>query len=189
MGLEEIEEHIKREEKSKIVKISTEAKRKYYEILTESARKAEEINAASDQKIRDEVSELIDSEINSARVEAERRYNLAYSNKLESNVRKIHDALQDFVKTEAYNSFLFEIINRITKSLGEDSEISVNPRDLKMAKEKFPNLRIIASKAKFIGGAKAVSPDGMTGIDLSLEDVMRRKREEIISRISGYIAE
>ncbi len=187
MGLEEIEEHIRSEEKAKVVKISTDAKRRYYEILTESAKKTEDMRLAGSKRIKDDTARVIDAEVNAARVDAERDFNLAYSQKLESNLQKAYSVLPDYVKTAGYTDLLYNLVDRITKSLGEDAEIHVNERDLKTVKDKFPDLKIIGEKKGFIGGAMANSPDGMTGIDLTLEEIIRRKREEIIARLAEYI--
>jgi vacuolar-type H+-ATPase subunit E/Vma4 len=187
MSLEEIERHIKREEKEQVNKILSEAKAKYYSILSSSSKTVEKIRADNSAKMKAEISRILDTETNAAKAEAERHYNLAFSDKIKEISRNIKSTLESFVATESYGKLLYSLIKRAVDELGQDSTIYVNERDLKNVQAKFPDLAVKSAKAEFIGGAKAISKDGFRSVDLSLEDILRRRKDVFTAKLSQRI--
>ncbi len=187
MSLEEIERHIKKEEKEKVHRILSEAKAKYYAILTSSSATIEKLRSDNSIRIKAEISRILDTEVNTAKAEAEKRYNTAFSDKIDEISQSIESALASFVATEPYDKLLFILVKRATKELGPGAKVYVNDRDLKKTRDKFPDLDIKSAKNEFVGGVKAVSKDGFKGVDLSLEDILRRKKDILVSKLSQRI--
>jgi vacuolar-type H+-ATPase subunit E/Vma4 len=187
MSLEEIERHIKREEKEQVNKILSEAKAKYYSILSSSSKTIEKIRTDNSTRMKAEISRILDTETNAAKADAEKQYNLAFSDKIEEISRNIKSTLEAFVVTEGYHKLLYSLVGRAVGELGQDSTVYVNERDLKEVQTKFTNLTVKSAKAEFIGGVKAVSKDGFRSVDLSLEDILRRKKGIFMSKLSQHI--
>ncbi|MCL5009913.1 MAG: V-type ATP synthase subunit E [Candidatus Parvarchaeota archaeon] len=188
MGLEEIEKHIRQEEKESIRNILSEAKKKYYTALADSTKKVEKIRSDSHDKIKHEADLLLDTEVNAAKADAEKRYNTIMESKLTDAYKSLQTVIVEFVAKEQYKKLLFELIEKASKELNPDSVFYVNQRDVKIVQEKLPKLRIVAADNEFIGGVKGSSKDGLLVVDFSLEEMLRRKKSVLIERISECIS-
>lgn len=189
MSLEGIEKHIKQEEKERVRSILSAAKKKYYLILANSAKKVEKTMSDNSSKMKFDMNSLFDAEVNAAKAEAEKRYNLAFSEKLNEISKNTEKVLGEFVETENYKELLKKLVNKAHTELGEETSIYVKDRDLELVKSAFPNLKVSSTNEKFIGGVKAMSKDGSMGVDLTLKELLRRNNDVLIANISKRIEE
>lgn len=187
MSLEEIERRIKQEEKEKVHKLLSNAKKTYYTVMAASAKRVEKVRLEWTVRTKTEVNALLDTEINAAKAEAEKRYNAAFSTVMEDTLHMVPSALAAFVKTSAYKRLLSKLAKKASAELGEDAVFYVTKADLEWVKKEYPKLNILAAKDAFVGGVRAVSKDGFTGIDFSLEYIIRRNKDAFTSELSQHM--
>jgi V/A-type H+-transporting ATPase subunit E len=102
---------------------------------------------------------------------------------LENNIAALKDALADYADSPAYSELLTRMAKYASKRL--DSKIAVTCREQDEATLKAAGAKIGSADLNSIGGFKADSEDGTLELDLTFEEILRSREDEVRASILG----
>jgi V/A-type H+/Na+-transporting ATPase subunit E len=102
---------------------------------------------------------------------------------LESNISTLKDALAELAESPAYQELLARMASYASKRLG--GKILVNCRKGDEAALKAAGAKVASADLNAIGGFKADSEDGTLELDLTFEEILRSREDEVRASILG----
>ena len=102
---------------------------------------------------------------------------------LENNVAGLKDALAEYAASPAYPELLARMAKYASKRLG--GKIVVTCRKADEAALKAAGAKIASANLNAIGGFKADSEDGTLELDLTFEEILRSREDEVRASILG----
>jgi vacuolar-type H+-ATPase subunit E/Vma4 len=102
---------------------------------------------------------------------------------LENNIAALKDALAEYSASPAYSDLLAGMAKYASKRLG--GNIMVTCRKADEAALKAAGARIASANLNAIGGFKADSEDGTLELDLTFEEILRSREDEVRASILG----
>lgn len=102
---------------------------------------------------------------------------------LESDIAELEDALAELTKTPAYQELLARMAKYASKRLG--GKIVVTCRKGDEAALKAAGAKIASASLNAIGGFKADSEDGTLELDLTFEEILRNREDDVRASILG----
>jgi V/A-type H+-transporting ATPase subunit E len=102
---------------------------------------------------------------------------------LESNIAALKDALAESASSPSYAELLTKMAKYASKRL--DGKISVTCREQDEAALKAAGAKIASTTLNSIGGFKATSEDGTLELDLTFEEILRSREDEVRASILG----
>ncbi len=96
---------------------------------------------------------------------------------LENNLATLSQALVDYAGSKEYQDLLPKMIRYASKRLG--GEINVICRQADAAALKKAGVEVASSNLNSIGGFKAEKKDGTLELDLTFEEILRGREEEV----------
>jgi vacuolar-type H+-ATPase subunit E/Vma4 len=158
-----------------------------------SAKKEEVSNRASEQKAyiadasKKEAAALVQREririTGAAKLQSKKMVFDATEKMLESNVAALKQALADMAGSKDYPDLLSRMVAYASKRLG--GNISVKGRAADSAALKKLGVKVSSPNLESIGGFKATSSDGTLELDLTFEDLLRNREDEVRALILG----
>jgi V/A-type H+/Na+-transporting ATPase subunit E len=103
---------------------------------------------------------------------------------LENNIAALRGALAEYTASPAYSELLTKMARYASKRLG-GGKISVTCRNADEATLKAAGAKIAATSLNAIGGFKADSEDGTLELDLTFEEILRSREDEVRASILG----
>jgi V/A-type H+-transporting ATPase subunit E len=102
---------------------------------------------------------------------------------LENNIVALRDALAEYAASPAYGELLAKMASYASKRLG--GKITVACRKQDEAALKAAGAKIASTNLNSIGGFKADSEDGSLELDLTFEEILRSREDEVRASILG----
>jgi V/A-type H+/Na+-transporting ATPase subunit E len=102
---------------------------------------------------------------------------------LESNISALKDALAELADSPAYHELLARMARYASKRL--DGKILVSCRKGDEAALKAAGAKIASADLNAMGGFKADSEDGTLELDLTFEEILRSREDEVRASILG----
>ena len=102
---------------------------------------------------------------------------------LENNIAALKDALADYADSPAYSELLTKMAKYASKRLR--GKISVTCRKQDESTLKAAGAKIGSTDLNSIGGFKADSEDGTLELDLTFEEILRSREDEVRASILG----
>jgi V/A-type H+/Na+-transporting ATPase subunit E len=102
---------------------------------------------------------------------------------LENNIVALRDALAEYASSPAYAELLAKMAGYASKRLG--GKIAVTCRKQDEAALKAAGAKIASTSLNSIGGFKADSEDGSLELDLTFEEILRSREDEVRASILG----
>jgi vacuolar-type H+-ATPase subunit E/Vma4 len=102
---------------------------------------------------------------------------------LENNIEALKEALADYAESPAYSELLTRMARYASKRLG--GKIKVTCRKEDEATLKAAGAKIDSTSLNSIGGFKADSEDGTLELDLTFEELLRSREDEVRASILG----
>jgi len=102
---------------------------------------------------------------------------------LENNISALRDVLRNDASGPEYRALLRKMAHYASRRLG--GKISVICRDGDAASLRAADAKIISHDLHSIGGFKAVSKDGTLELDLTFEEILRGREDDIRASILG----
>jgi V/A-type H+/Na+-transporting ATPase subunit E len=96
---------------------------------------------------------------------------------LENNLDTLRQALSDYAGSKEYAALLPKLVDYASKRLG--GEINVICRQADLPALKKTGVEVTASNLNTIGGFKAERKDGTLELDLTFEEILRGREEEV----------
>jgi V/A-type H+-transporting ATPase subunit E len=96
---------------------------------------------------------------------------------LENNISSLKQAFAEFAKSKEYPELLLRMVRYASKRLG--GEIGVICRESDAAALRKAGVEVISSNVNSIGGFKAEKKDGTLELDLTFEEILRNREEEV----------
>jgi len=103
---------------------------------------------------------------------------------LENNIVALRDALAEYAASPAYGELLAKMAGYASKRLG-GGKIVVTCRKQDEAALKAAGAKIASTNLNSIGGLKADSEDGSLELDLTFEEILRSREDEVRASILG----
>jgi V/A-type H+-transporting ATPase subunit E len=102
---------------------------------------------------------------------------------LENNIAALKDALAEYASSPAYHELLARMAKYASKRFG--GKITVTCRKQDEAALKAAGAKIASANLNAIGGFKADSEDGTLELDLTFEEILRSREDEVRASILG----
>jgi V/A-type H+-transporting ATPase subunit E len=102
---------------------------------------------------------------------------------LENNIAALKDALAEYAASPAYSELLTRMARYASTRLG--GKIAVTCRKGDEATLKAAGAKVASANLNAIGGFKADSEDGTLELDLTFEEILRRREDEVRASILG----
>jgi V/A-type H+/Na+-transporting ATPase subunit E len=102
---------------------------------------------------------------------------------LENNIAALKDALAEYASSPTYPELLARMAKYASKRLG--GKIAVTCRKQDEAALKAAGAKIASASLNAIGGFKADSQDGTLELDLTFEEILRSREDEVRASILG----
>jgi V/A-type H+-transporting ATPase subunit E len=102
---------------------------------------------------------------------------------LENNIVALRDSLAEFASSPAYPELLVRMAKYASKRLG--GKITVTCRKEDESALKAAGAKITSASLNAIGGFKADSEDGTLELDLTFEEILRGREDEVRASILG----
>ena len=102
---------------------------------------------------------------------------------LENNIAALKDALAELASSPSYDELLAKMAKYASKRL--DGKISVACRKQDEAALKAAGAKVASTTLNSIGGFKATSVDGSLELDLTFEEILRSREDEVRASILG----
>ena len=102
---------------------------------------------------------------------------------LENNIAALRDALAEHAASPAYPELLARMAKYASKRLG--GKIAVTCRKQDEAALKAAGAKTASANLNAIGGFKADSEDGTLELDLTFEEILRSREDEVRASILG----
>ncbi len=102
---------------------------------------------------------------------------------LENNTSLLRQELADFAESPAYRELLAKMANYASKRLG--GKISVICRESDEAALKAAGAKVASTHLNAMGGFKAENADGTLELDLTFEEVLRSREDDVRAAILG----
>ena len=102
---------------------------------------------------------------------------------LENNIAPLRDALAEYASSTAYPELLARMAKYASKRLG--GKIAVTCRKQDEAALKAAGAKVASANLNAIGGFKADSEDGTLELDLTFEEILRSREDEVRASILG----
>lgn len=102
---------------------------------------------------------------------------------LENNIAALRDALAEYASSPAYPELLARMAKYASKRLG--GKIAVTCRKQDEAALKAAGAKVASANLNAIGGFKADSEDGTLELDLTFEEILRSREDEVRASILG----
>jgi vacuolar-type H+-ATPase subunit E/Vma4 len=158
-----------------------------------SAKKAEVTNRAAEQNSyildssKKEASALAQRERirieGAAKLQSKKMVFDATEKMLESNLAALKQVFADLAGSKDYPDLLARMISYASKRLGGNIGVRCRPADLAVLKKL--GVKVVSSNLESAGGFKATSADGTLELDLTFEELLRNREEEVRAFILG----
>jgi vacuolar-type H+-ATPase subunit E/Vma4 len=102
---------------------------------------------------------------------------------LENNIAGLRDALAEYASSPAYSELLAKMAKYASTRLG--GKIAVTCRKQDEAALKAAGAKVAATSLNSIGGFKADSENGSLELDLTFEEILRGREDEVRASILG----
>jgi V/A-type H+-transporting ATPase subunit E len=102
---------------------------------------------------------------------------------LESNIVALRDALAEFAASPAYSDLLARMARYASTRLGGKIVVSCRKQD--EAALKAAGAEVASANLNAVGGFKADSEDGTLELDLTFEEILRSREDEVRASILG----
>ncbi len=102
---------------------------------------------------------------------------------LENNIEALKEALADYAESPAYSELLTRMARYASKRLGGKTTVTCRKED--EATLKAAGAKIGSTSLNSIGGFKADSEDGTLELDLTFEEMLRSREDEVRASILG----
>lgn len=102
---------------------------------------------------------------------------------LENNIAALKDALAELASSPAHAELITSMAKYASKRLG--GKISVTCRKQDEAALKAAGAKVASTNLNSIGGFKATSEDGTLELDLTFEEILRSREDEVRASILG----
>ncbi|MGC8687526.1 MAG: V-type ATP synthase subunit E [Candidatus Micrarchaeia archaeon] len=176
MGFEEVLRSIREKAESETNAIIEQAESESASILEDANAKASAYIALMDSRAKSDSARLIASTESRANIEAKHLIDKEVNQKLADAMAMLQAYLQEYSKSEEYAKLMGALSEKALKLLGECT-IYVQKRDLKLLKGAK------ASEESFLGGLIAVSKDGTKQVDYTLEGILSRISDSVMSKL------
>jgi V/A-type H+/Na+-transporting ATPase subunit E len=160
----------------------------------EYSAKREEVKKATDEQLayvmesaKKEAAALSQKETTrvqgASKLQAKKMVFDATEKLLESNISALKDALEELAESPAYDELLADMARYASKRLG--GKIVVECRKSDEGALKAAGAKIGSADLNAMGGFKADSEDGSLELDLTFEEILRSREDEIRASILG----
>jgi len=163
------------EEFSSSLKELEESTRKEIEAIE---RKAE---ADSKNKAQAEMNRIIGA----ARLDAKRILFDATEKMMSLNLKKLEELLKSYAETESYKKLVLNMAKYATSRLGKGALIACREKDRQLLKDK--GFKILDNELHCMGGIKAYDSSRTLELDLTFEELLRMKNEQLTAEIMEKI--
>ncbi len=102
---------------------------------------------------------------------------------LENNIAALRQALADYAASPAYTELLTRMARYASKRLGGNIVVACRKGD--EATLKAAGAKVASANLNSIGGFKADSEDGTLELDLTFEEILRSREDEVRASILG----
>ncbi len=158
-----------------------------------SAKKAEVTSRAAEQKAyildssKKEAATLAQRERirieGAAKLQSKKMAFDATEKMLESNIAALKQMIGDLSASKEYSEMLSKMTAYATKRLGGNIAVRCRSSDLPMMKKL--GVKVASSDLESAGGFKATSADGTLELDLTFEELLRNREEEVRAFVLG----
>jgi len=102
---------------------------------------------------------------------------------LETNVESVRKSLEELAQSKEYPDLLTRMVRYASKRLGEGMGVVCRPADASVLRK--AGATVVSSNLNSIGGFKAESEDATLELDLTFEEVLRNREEQVRASILG----
>jgi vacuolar-type H+-ATPase subunit E/Vma4 len=176
MGFEEVLRSIREKAENEAKTIIEQAESESSLILNDANAKALAYSEAMAAKAKSDSARLLASAESKANIEAKHIIDQAVNQRLNEAMSMLREYLAEYPKSGEYAKLMNALSQRSSQLLGECT-IYVQKRDMKLLKGSKE------AKESFSGGLIAVSNDGTKQIDYTLEGILSRLNDSIISKL------
>jgi vacuolar-type H+-ATPase subunit E/Vma4 len=159
-------ESLESEYTARIDQVKRRAEQQIQAIQEDAKREAQD--QAQREKIR------IDG---AAKLQAKKLIFGATEKMLESNLGAVKRSLAEWAQTKEYQDLLPRLARYASNRLGGEISVICRPSDAQILKN--AGVEVAASNLNSIGGFKAEKKDGTLELDLTFEEILRNREEEI----------
>lgn len=183
MASESLLEEVEAKRKKTIESLESEYGAKKQEVL----KRAEEQKTYLTQSSNNEAAAASQREsvriTGAAKLQAKKMLFDATETMLENNIASLRRVLGELADSKDYPDLLSRMLAHASKRLGGEPGIICRPADAAVLKR--AGARILASNLNAMGGFKAESRDGTLELDLTFEELLRTREEEVRAFILG----
>jgi V/A-type H+/Na+-transporting ATPase subunit E len=158
-----------------------------------SAKNAEVTNRAAEQKAyildssKKEAAALAHREqikiVGAAKLQSKKMVFDATERMLETNVSALKQVLADLPESKDYPDLLSRMVTYASRRLGGSISVRCRPSDATALKKL--GVKAVSSNLEVAGGFKATSADGTLELDLTFEELLRDREEDVRAFILG----
>jgi Archaeal/vacuolar-type H+-ATPase subunit E len=123
--------------------------------------------------------------IGAARLEAKRIIFDATDKMMTHNIKKLQDILKSYASTESYKKLVVDMAKYATSRLGKGAFIACRKEDKQLLNDK--GFKIADNELQCIGGIKAFDSSKTLELDLTFEELLRMKNEQLTAEIMEKI--
>lgn len=119
----------------------------------------------------------------SAKLQAKKMIFDATEKMLESNLAALKQTLSDWAGTKEYQDLLPKMVKYASKRLGGEIKVACRAADVAVLKKS--GIEVASSNLNTMGGFRAEKKDGTLELDLTLEEILRGREDEVRRLIIG----
>ena len=177
MAAESLLRDIEEKRKSALAQLDLDFEAKVAEIKNKaSVERTTIIESAKKQAAEASLREKIKTE-GAAKLQAKKMIFDATEKMLENNIMNLRNALEDLARSKEYTELLPSMVGYASKRLGGEIRVNCRPGDVVIMKK--IGAEIASSNLNAIGGFKAERKDGTQEIDLTFDEILRSRDEEV----------
>lgn len=183
MAAETLLREVEDKRKKTLDQLEAEYKAKRDEVL----KKAEEQKAYILQSAKNQADAQVQRErtriIGAAKLQAKKLGFDATEKMLENNIAALKQALADYVNSKDYPEVISKMLVYASKQLGADMKVRCRQADAPLFKKL--GAKVASSDLSTIGGFIAENKDDSLELDLTFEEILRNREEDVRAYILG----
>ncbi len=173
MGLETLQEEIRRNAESEVVRIRKNYEKESNAIIDEAENKRSQVFEEAKNAGLKKADDLERQELSVATIKARRSVLKAKEEVVENAVAEVWEGLLDFRKSEDYGKLIGNVVKKVSADLGGKPVVYVCKEDEKLVSK----LRVVSIET--MGGVVLESEDDKVRIDCSFESVFEDDKDEL----------
>ncbi|MEM3684241.1 MAG: V-type ATP synthase subunit E [Conexivisphaerales archaeon] len=184
-GAEALLRELERKKQKELSSIEEEFKKKAEELERQARAEIQSIQRKAEAESAIRAQSETNRIIGAARLEAKRLLFDAMEKMMSSNVQRLNELLKSYVESESYRKLLLRMAKYASSRLGKGMLVSCRAEDKQLLNSN--GYKTVDNDLQCLGGIKAYDASKTLELDLTFEELLRMKDEQIRSAIMEKI--